>query len=127
MFSKPSRQVDRVFVHCTATDNPAHDNIKTIRKWHTDPKPKGRGWSDIGSWSAIADLAADAEIGDTICVDTDDCYVRSDGNTLLAVVGVSGLLVVAHEGSVLVVPKDRAQDVKAIVNKLKADTRAERL
>ncbi|MEL6663597.1 MAG: sugar phosphate nucleotidyltransferase [Pseudomonadota bacterium] len=85
------------------------------------------GWSDIGSWSAIADLADDAEIGDTICVDTDDCYVRSDGNTLLAVVGVSGLLVVAHEGSVLVVPKDRAQDVKAIVNKLKADTRAERL
>jgi len=85
------------------------------------------GWSDIGSWSAIADLAEIDTVGDTICVDTSDCYVRSDGETLLAVVGVSDLLVVAHEGAVLVAPKERAQDVKTIVNQLKADKRAERL
>ncbi len=47
-FTKPSRPVNRVFVHCTASDSPAHDNINTIRHWHTDPKPQGRGWSDIG-------------------------------------------------------------------------------
>ena len=47
-FTKPGRFVDRIFVHCSASDNPAHDNAKTIKRWHTDPKPRGRGWSDIG-------------------------------------------------------------------------------
>lgn len=43
-FTKPSRAVDRVFLHCSASDNPAHDNIRTIRKWHVTDN----GWSDIG-------------------------------------------------------------------------------
>lgn len=48
MFNKPNRFVDRVFVHCSASDNPSHDNVATMRRWHTDPKPAGRGWSDVG-------------------------------------------------------------------------------
>lgn len=48
MFTKPSRFVDRVFVHCSASDNASHDNVATMRRWHTDPKPAGRGWSDCG-------------------------------------------------------------------------------
>ena len=47
-FKKPDRSVDRVFIHCSATDNAEHDDVEVIRKWHTDPKPQGRGWSDIG-------------------------------------------------------------------------------
>ena len=47
-FSKPSRFVDRVFLHCSASDNASHDNVATMRRWHTDPKPAGRGWSDVG-------------------------------------------------------------------------------
>ena len=48
IFSKPSRFVDRIFLHCSASDNPSHDNLATIKRWHTDPKPRGRGWSDTG-------------------------------------------------------------------------------
>ena len=48
MFTKPSRQVTRVFIHCTASDVAAHDNVAAIRKYHTDPPPDGRGWNDIG-------------------------------------------------------------------------------
>lgn len=47
-FIKPARHVSRVFLHCSASDAPSHDDVSVIRKWHTDPKPKGRGWSDVG-------------------------------------------------------------------------------
>lgn len=43
MFSKPKRPISRVFIHCTASDNPAHDNVETITAWH-----KARGFSTIG-------------------------------------------------------------------------------
>ncbi len=42
-FIRPKRKVDRVFIHCSASDNPKHDNTETIRKWHLE-----RGFSDIG-------------------------------------------------------------------------------
>lgn len=48
MFNKPNRFVDRVFVHCSASDQASHDNIATIHRWHTDRPPRGRGWSDVG-------------------------------------------------------------------------------
>lgn len=43
-FDRPARPVDRVFLHCSASDNPDHDDIDTIRSWHVD----GNGWSDVG-------------------------------------------------------------------------------
>ena len=43
-FRKPARHVDRVFLHCSASDDPDHDDIATIRSWHVD----GNGWSDVG-------------------------------------------------------------------------------
>lgn len=42
-FSKPKRTIKRVFLHCSASDNPSHDNIKTIEAWH-----KERGFTNIG-------------------------------------------------------------------------------
>jgi murein L,D-transpeptidase YcbB/YkuD len=42
-FKKPVRAVDRVFIHCSASDHPAHDNVATMRQWH-----KQKGWSDVG-------------------------------------------------------------------------------
>ena len=37
-----------ITLHCSASDNPAHDNLKTIHEWHTANPPMGRGWSDTG-------------------------------------------------------------------------------
>ena len=43
-FRPPSRAVDRVFLHCSASDAPAHDDIAVMRDWHVN----GNGWSDVG-------------------------------------------------------------------------------
>ncbi|MBL0721627.1 MAG: N-acetylmuramoyl-L-alanine amidase [Sulfurovum sp.] len=43
IFKKPRRRVERVFIHCSASDNSKHDNISTIKRWHL-----ARGFSDIG-------------------------------------------------------------------------------
>ena len=43
MFKKPSREVSKVFLHCSASDNPKHDNAATMNAWH-----KERGFNEIG-------------------------------------------------------------------------------
>ena len=43
MFHKPQRYVERVFVHCSASDNPNHDRVDVVRQWHLEKK-----WDDIG-------------------------------------------------------------------------------
>ncbi len=43
-FSAPKRPVSKVFIHCSASDNPAHDDISVIRQWHM----RDNGWSDVG-------------------------------------------------------------------------------
>lgn len=48
-FARPNRPVHAVFVHCSASDEPEHDDVSVIRRWHTDPvQAGGRGWADIG-------------------------------------------------------------------------------
>lgn len=82
-------------------------------------------WSDIGSWDALRDLAeSDASgnvtRGPVTLLDSRNSYVRSEG-PLVAAVGLDGLSVVATDDAVLVMPADRAQDVKPLVAKLKAE------
>jgi mannose-1-phosphate guanylyltransferase/mannose-1-phosphate guanylyltransferase/mannose-6-phosphate isomerase len=81
-------------------------------------------WSDIGSWSALHDKAQQdkngtAAIGDVVTIDTKGCYIRSDG-PLVGTVGVDDLLIVATSDAILVAHKDRDQDVKALVEKLRS-------
>ncbi|MEM9739093.1 MAG: sugar phosphate nucleotidyltransferase [Pseudomonadota bacterium] len=85
------------------------------------------GWSDIGSWGAIANLSESKTVGDVIDVGTRGCYLRSDGETLVAAIGVEDLVIIAHEGAILVAPRERSQDVKTVVNTLKAQGRKDRL
>ena len=42
------RTIDKIVVHCSATPDYMDIGAGTIRQWHTDPSPKGNGWSDIG-------------------------------------------------------------------------------
>lgn len=46
--SRTHRPIDLIVIHCAATPNGRPHTAADIRKWHTDPEPKGRGWSDIG-------------------------------------------------------------------------------
>jgi mannose-1-phosphate guanylyltransferase/mannose-6-phosphate isomerase len=86
---------------------------------------KGRfAWSDIGSWDAISDMLAKDEAGNAIfgngyALDSRNCLIHS-GHGLTAVVGVEDLAVISTAGAVLVIPKNRSQEVKALVEKLRA-------
>jgi mannose-1-phosphate guanylyltransferase/mannose-6-phosphate isomerase len=80
-------------------------------------------WSDIGSWNALAELVpADASgnrfQGDVLAHDAAGSFVRSE-DRVVALVGVRDLLVVDTPDALLVADRHRAQDVKAIYNRLK--------
>lgn len=83
--------------------------------------PVNAGWSDVGSWAAIAEMEADStpDPAKVINIGSQGCLVQSDG-PVVATVGVSDLIVIATGDAVLVIPKDRAEEVKAIVNELEA-------
>ena len=81
--------------------------------------PLDAGWSDVGSWESLWELGdrdrrGNVVVGDVVGLDATNNYLRSEG-PLVAVIGVEGLVVVATQDSVLVVPRDRAQDVKNLV------------
>ncbi|GEO81366.1 mannose-1-phosphate guanylyltransferase/mannose-6-phosphate isomerase [Pararhodospirillum oryzae] len=87
------------------------------------------GWSDLGAWSALWDIAPHDEAGnvvrgDVLVRNTTNSYIRSEG-PLVAVTGVDDLMVVATDDAVMVVPRERAQDVKALAEELKAQGRRE--
>ena len=91
--------------------------------------PADLGWSDVGSWSALWELggkdpAGNVAIGDALLESSRDCYVRSDG-MLTAVVGMKDAVVVVTEDVALVMHRDNAQDVKAVVERLKIAGRHE--
>lgn len=91
--------------------------------------PGDFGWSDVGSWDALWELDpkddnGNVTIGDVAVFNTSNSYVRTDG-VLTAVTGVEDLLVVVNDDAVLVTHRDHAQDVKAIVSRLKKDGRKE--
>lgn len=54
------RDIDKLIIHCSATPEGREVSVATITKWHTDPPPYGRGWTDIG-YHYIIHL--DGEIG----------------------------------------------------------------
>jgi mannose-1-phosphate guanylyltransferase/mannose-6-phosphate isomerase len=86
-------------------------------------------WSDIGSWDAIFEIAerepsGNAVRGPVMLVDAKNCIVHAE-DRLTAVLGVDDLVVVTTPDAVLVVPRERAQDVKDLVTKLKAQNIAQ--
>ncbi len=86
--------------------------------------PASLGWSDVGSWDALwaiseRDERGNATEGPVELVDADGCYVRSEG-MLTGVVGLRDAVVVVTEDAVLAMHRDRAQDVKKLVEKLRA-------
>ncbi|MEO1407152.1 MAG: sugar phosphate nucleotidyltransferase [Pseudomonadota bacterium] len=78
------------------------------------------GWSDIGGWLALAEMTTEPTSSpDIVSVDSDTSHIRTDGSVFVAGLGLEDMIVIAHEGSVLVMPKHRAQDVKQVISELK--------
>ena len=91
--------------------------------------PLDAGWSDIGSWAALhaaceADAHGNVARGDVICEDSEGCYLYAESR-LVSAVGLRNHVVVETKDAVLVAPKDRVQDVKKLVHRLKEAGRYE--
>jgi mannose-1-phosphate guanylyltransferase/mannose-6-phosphate isomerase len=91
--------------------------------------PLDAGWSDVGSWSALQDAlprdaAGNVISGDVITEGTTGSYLHSTSR-LIAAVGLTDHVVVETKDAVLVAPRDKVQDVKVLVNQLKAQGRYE--
>jgi mannose-1-phosphate guanylyltransferase/mannose-6-phosphate isomerase len=90
----------------------------------TDP-----GWSDIGTWGALwsispKDGAGNVTLGDVYLHDAKGCYVRA-GKRHVCAIGVSDLVIIETGDALLVMAKDRSQDVKEAVANLQAKARTE--
>ena len=89
------------------------------------------GWSDVGSWSALADVQpkdanGNVQRGDVYLDNTSNTLVRAESR-IVAVVGVKDLVVVETPDAVLVAHKDQVQRVKDVVEHLKGQSRTEHL
>jgi len=93
--------------------------------------PVDMGWNDVGSWNALWEISDKDEKGNVISGDvishaSKNCLMKTEGPALAAV-GLEDLIVVATKDAVLVCDKDKTQDVKAIVDRLKASGRDEHI
>jgi mannose-1-phosphate guanylyltransferase len=88
------------------------------------------GWSDVGSWTtawelAVKDSRNNAAPQDAVLIDAEGCYVRGAAGKVVALIGVRDLVIVDTEDALLVVPRERAQEVRTVVEELGRRGRAE--
>jgi mannose-1-phosphate guanylyltransferase/mannose-6-phosphate isomerase len=91
--------------------------------------PLDAGWNDVGSWAALhdvmpADEQGNVARGDVLLEDSHGCYVHADSR-LVAALGLQDMVIVETADAVLVAPRDKVQDVKKLVARIKAAGRAE--
>ncbi|MCK5050411.1 MAG: mannose-1-phosphate guanylyltransferase [Candidatus Cloacimonetes bacterium] len=92
--------------------------------------PVDYGWSDVGSWKALYDISDKDENNNVInceyeAIDSNNNYINS--KKFVALIGIDDLVVVESEDALLITKKDRSEDVKNIVEKLKKDGKEELL
>ena len=91
--------------------------------------PASYGWSDVGGWNAVwallpRDRDENAAQGEVVLLDTKGSYVASKGR-LAALVGVEDLIVVVEDDAVLVADRGRSEDLRKLVERLRAEKRPE--
>jgi mannose-1-phosphate guanylyltransferase len=104
-----------------------HGVMERLERGEVFTVPLRCGWSDLGSWEALAavlpgDDSGNHRSGDVLALEARDNVLFADAGTI-AVLGVEGLVVVRSGDAVLVVPRERSQEVRRIVAEL---TRASR-
>jgi mannose-1-phosphate guanylyltransferase/mannose-6-phosphate isomerase len=87
--------------------------------------PTDPGWSDIGSWNAVWDVldrdqAGNVTSGSVLAVETRNSLIRSEDGVLAAAIGLDDLIVVATADAVLVAAREKAEQVKKVVEQLKS-------
>lgn len=117
--------VERAFPRLTATsiDYGVMEKASNVVAF-----PLDCGWDDLGSWTSLESIADVLSIarpegvvaaGDLVAMDTSGVIVDVPGK-LVAMLGVDNLIVVEHEGTLMIAHKDRAQEIKKLVDLVKA-------
>ncbi|MFV8781642.1 mannose-1-phosphate guanylyltransferase/mannose-6-phosphate isomerase [Microbulbifer sp. SA54] len=112
----------------------AEDSIDYAVMEHTDKAvvvPMDARWSDVGCWASIWDISPKDDQdnvfrGDVIAHDAKGCYIDA-GQKLVAAVGLDNIVIVQTKDALLVANRDRVQDIKSVVNRLKKEDRSEYL
>ena len=91
--------------------------------------PAEIGWNDVGTWTSLAEISKNDSHGNVIngnvvSVENSDSIIQAE-NRLVATLGLKGIIVVDTPDALLVCPKERAQDVKKIVEQIKSENRSE--
>lgn len=130
-FAAAARDGDFIRLDKTAFAACPSDSIDYAVMEKTDAAavlPVDIGWNDVGSWSALwevseQDADGNAHHGDVIAIDSRNSYAYA--RRLVALVGVDDLVVVETDDAVLVARKDKVQQVKDVVARLKRDDRSQ--
>jgi mannose-1-phosphate guanylyltransferase/mannose-6-phosphate isomerase len=131
-YTSAKRDLDFIRLDKEAFASSPSDSIDYAVMEKTDKAvvvPLDAGWSDVGAWSAVwqvqpQDKSGNGVRGDVLLHESNGCYVHAD-HRLVSLVGVTDLVVVETSDAVLVAHKDKAQDVKKVVDALKAKGRTE--
>lgn len=86
---------------------------------------EGMGWSDVGSWASLfefctVDASGNIIAGQSVALDSTGCVVNGSGGRLVATIGLRDMVIVETGDAVLVCPRDRAQDVRKLVERVRA-------
>lgn len=76
----------RITIHCTDSPDGRAVSIEEIRRWHTAPKPEGRGWKDIG-YHAVIDVDGTLSWGRPLNVEGAHVQDENEGNVGICLVG----------------------------------------
>lgn len=87
--------------------------------------PAEIGWSDVGDWSGLGELIEQDALGNSVrgellSIDTTNSVIWSETGRMVAMVGLDNIIVVDTEDALLVVDRAKSQEVKKVVDKLKA-------
>jgi mannose-1-phosphate guanylyltransferase len=102
--------------------------MERLERGRVSVVPGDFGWNDVGSWSAIGetrrgDAAGNVAVGESVTIDARGNILYAEGRRVIGAVGVSDLVIVATDDAVLVLPRERAQDVREIVAALEKSRR----
>jgi len=88
----------------------------------------GMGWNDVGDWTTLAEIRPADENGNIILgqfegLETSNCIIAGTGRRLIAAIGLNDIVIVETDDAVLVCPRQRAQDVRKLVDQLRKEKR----
>jgi len=92
--------------------------------------PAEFGWSDVGDWHGLGELIEQDALGNSVRgnllrIDTTNSVIWSETGRMVAMVGLDNIIVVDTEDALLVVDRAKSQEVRRVVEQLKASTRTE--